>query len=169
MQPLSLLCAQLHTTDSKHSHKKLNKPPQYGDFALWPSFALVLALTLTLSPNTWPFLWKQFRQHPHVSKKVWPPNMPYNEGSYGIKIPCLSEESKDFHRLLWHTNPNLYGIRTLTFMAYGLFLIVRTALLQSIRHDECSFRERGFCHGFLCDFFSEKRCRKIRSAGRGAR
>ena len=83
-------------------------------------------------------------------------------------------------------------------------LVVGTALLQSIRRDEFSFRERGFCHGFSCEFFcgflgaflpfkrrtenpqrypqqnsrqnpckihacSEKRCRKIHSAGRGGR
>ena len=77
-------------------------------------------------------------------------------------------------------------------------MVVRIALLQSIRRNELSFRERGCCHGFLCEFFlwillgafcplkrrtenpqrnpqqnsrqtpcSEKRHRKIHSAGRG--
>ena len=28
----------------------------------------------------------------------------------------------------------------------------RTVLLQSFCRDELSFSERGFCHGFLCEF-----------------
>ena len=45
-----------------------------------------------------------------------------------------------FTSVLPHLNPAQPGI----FM---------TILEQSIRRDEFSFWERGFCHGFLCEFF----------------
>ena len=57
--------------------------------------------------------WKQVRQpHPHISKCICisTQKRPENEGPHDVTIPCPSVESRDFHRLLWHTNSDFYDI-----------------------------------------------------------
>ena len=51
--------------------------------------------------------------------------MPYNQRSYGVKIPwnkgTFTERIWCTNRLLWHTNSAFYGIRTPTFMPHEPF------------------------------------------------
>ena len=48
------------------------------------------------------------------------------------------QKQKDFHRLLWHTNPDLYGLRAPTSMSYdpiillGMGMVVNTIELAII-------------------------------------
>ena len=62
--------------------------------------------------------WEQFRQPAPPSSKQCPKQMPYHEGPYGTKILCTSAKQMDFHKLLWPTNPDFYGMRFPTFMSH---------------------------------------------------
>ena len=58
---------------------------------------------------------------PHIRKDV-PLKYAIRKGSHGVKfavnIPCPSAKERDFHRLLWHTNPDFHDIRTPILMPY---------------------------------------------------
>ena len=51
---------------------------------------------------------------PHIIKKIWSQNRPYNEGSYGVKIPW----NKGTFTENCGAQTDFYDIRTPTFMAY---------------------------------------------------
>ena len=83
---------------------------ELNEFSRWKSVSLI----------------KQFRQPPPpILAKIWPRNMPWNEGSYGIHISCPSALQKketftDFYGI--RTRLFLNTIRTPTFPAYRPFL-----------------------------------------------